>query len=75
MNNELTLFEQLIIWLSRNKRNFTISRGVYTHRAYIQGDFTFLELANTTVAIMGTNFYYQAESLTELIKFVNGIGY
>lgn len=73
MNNELTLFEQLIIWMSRNRRQFTIGHEFYNHRVYLQGAYTFMELSKTEVAVMGTSFYYKAASLIELIKFVNGI--
>jgi hypothetical protein len=73
MNNGLTLFEQLIIWMSRNKRQFTMGHEVYNHRIYKQGAYTFMELSDTTVAIVGMNLYYKATSLVELIKFVDGI--
>jgi hypothetical protein len=73
--NNLTLFEQLIIWLSRNRRMFTVGHETYNHRVYIQGAYTFMELTDTEVVIMGTSFYYKATSIEELIKFVNGIGY
>lgn len=75
MNNELNLFEQLIIWMSRNRRMFTVGHETYNHRVYIQGQFTFIELGDDTVTVMGTDFYYRATTLEELIKFVNGIGY
>jgi hypothetical protein len=75
MNNELTLFEQLTLWLCRNRHTYTIGREFYKHRVYIQGAYTFMELTDTEVAIMGTSFYYKATTLEELIKFVNGIGY
>lgn len=74
MKNELTLFEYFIIWLSRHKKQFTIGHEVYHNRVYIQGQFTFMELSDETIAIMGTNFYYKADTLEELIKFANGIG-
>lgn len=74
MNNELTLFEQLIIWMSRNKRQFTIGHEVYNHRVYIQGAYTFMELTDTEVAVMGTSFYYKATNFEELLKLVQAIG-
>lgn len=74
MNNELTLFEQLIVWMSRNKRQFTIGHEVYNHRVYIQGAYTFMELTDTEVAVMGTNFYYKAIRFEELLKLVQAIG-
>lgn len=74
MNNELTLFEQLIVWMSRNKRQFTIGHEVYNHRVYIQGAYTFMELTDTEVAVMGTSFYYKAIRFEELLKLVQAIG-
>ena len=73
MNRELTLFEQFIIWLSLNKRVVKLGHETYNHRVYIQGDFTFMELSEKTVAVMGVNLYYKADSLNELIKFAMGI--
>jgi hypothetical protein len=75
MNTELNLFEQLTLWLCRNRHTYTVGREFYSHRVYIQGDYTFMELTDTEVAVMGTSFYYKATNFEELIKLVQAIGY
>ena len=73
MNNDLTLFEQLIIWLSRNRRQFTIDNDVYNHRVYIHGNYTFMEYSATEVGILGTGFYSKATNLKELETMIDAI--
>jgi hypothetical protein len=75
MNNNLTLFEQLTLWLCRNRHTYTVGHEFYNHRVYIQGAYTFMELTDTEVAVMGTSFYYKATNFEELIKLVQAIGY
>ena len=74
MEMKLNLFEQLVIWMCRNKKSpFTLRSKFYNCRVYMQGQFTFIETGDNEVEIMGINFYYKATTLEELIKFVNGI--
>jgi hypothetical protein len=73
MNNELTLFEQLTIWLCRNKRNFTIGHDTYKHRVYIHGNYTFMEYSDTEVGVLGTDFYFKATNPEELGIMLNAI--
>ena len=63
------LFEQLILWLYRNKIEFTIKTGlVYGHKMYKRGNFTFVEIDDHTVAVDGECFNYKATTLEELIN-------
>lgn len=66
MNIDLTLFEQLVIWLSRNCRQFTIGHDIYKHRVYIHGNYTFMEYSAKEVAVLGTDFYFKATNPEEL---------
>lgn len=66
MKNELTLFEQLTLWLCRNKREFTIGHDFYNNRVYIHGNYTFTEFSATEVAVFGTGFYFKATNPEEL---------
>ena len=73
MNNNLTLFEQLVIWLSRNRRQFTIGSDSYNHRVYIHGNYTFMEYSATKVGVLGTDFYFKATNQEELRIMINAI--
>ena len=73
MNTELTLFEQLVIWLSRNKHKFTIGHDTYNHRVYIHGNYTFMEYSNTEVGVLGLDFYFKATCITELMIMIKAI--
>ena len=73
MNNELTLFEQLTIWLCRNKHKFTIGHDTYKHRVYIHGNYTFMEYSAKEVAVMGTDFYFKATNPEELRIMIEAI--
>ena len=73
MNNDLTLFEQLVIWLSRNRRQFTIGSDTYNHRVYIHGNYTFMEYSATEVAVRGTDFYFKATNQEELRIMISAI--
>ena len=73
MNNNLTLFEQLVIWLSRNRRQFTIGSDIYNHRVYIHGNYTFMEYCATEVGGSGTDFYYLATNPEELRIMISAI--
>ena len=73
MNNDLTLFEQLVIWLSRNRRQFTIGSDIYNHRVYIHGNYTFMEYSAKEVAVMGTDFHFKATNPEELEIMLNAI--
>lgn len=66
MNNDLALFEQLVILLSRNCRQFTIGSDIYNRRVYIHGNYTFMEFSATEVGVLGTDFYFKATNLKEL---------
>lgn len=70
----LTLFENFIVWLCRNRSSMTITTGItYGHRIYKQGRFQFTELAPTLVVIDSDGFTYRATTLDELIKFSRAI--
>lgn len=73
MNNDLTIFEQLVIWLCRNKHKFTIGHDAYNHRVYIHGNYTFMEYSAKEVAVMGTDFYFKVTNLEELEIMLNAI--
>jgi hypothetical protein len=73
MGFRITLSEEFLIWLNRNKRTFTVDTDNYNNRTYKKGSFTFTELNCDTVMIFGSNVSYKAESVTELIRFVEGI--
>ena len=73
MNNDLTLFEQLVIWLSRNRRQFTIGSDIYNHRVYIHGNYTFMEYSAKEVAVMGTDFYFKSTNPEELGIMIDAI--
>lgn len=73
MNNDLTLFEQLVIWLSRNRHQFTIGSDSYNHRVYIHGNYTFMEYSATEVGVLGTDFYFKATNLKELRIMISAI--
>ena len=73
MNNELTLFEQLTIWLCRNKHKFTIGHDMYNHRVYIHGNYTFMEYSVKEVAVMGTDFYFKATNPEELRIMIEAV--
>ena len=73
MNNNLTLFEQLVIWLSRNRRQFTIGSDTYNHRVYIHGNYTFMEYSATEVGVFGTDFYFKVANPEELRIMISAI--
>ena len=73
MNNNLTLFEQLVIWLSRNRHQFTIGSDIYNHRVYIHGNYAFMEYSATEVGVLGTDFYFKATNLKELRIMISAI--
>lgn len=73
MNNDWTLFEQLVIWLCRNKHKFTIGHDTYNHRVYIHGNYTFMEYSATEVGVLGTDFYFKVTNLEELEIMLNAI--
>ena len=73
MNNDLTLFEQLVIWLSRNRRQFTIGSDICNHRVYINGNYTFMEYSATEVGVLGTDFYFKAINPEELRIMISAI--
>ena len=73
MNNDLILFEQLVIWLSRNRRQFTIGSDIYNHRVYIHGNYTFMEYSATEVGVLGTDFYFKATNPGELRIMISAI--
>ena len=73
MNNDLTLFEQLVIWLCHNRRQFTIGSDTYNHRVYIRGNYTFMEYSATEVGVLGTDFYFKVTNLEELEIMLNAI--
>lgn len=66
MNNDLTLFEQLVLWLCRNKLKFTIGHDTYNNRVYIHGNYTFRECSPTEICVLGTGFYYSVTNVEEL---------
>ena len=73
MNNSLTLFEQLVIWLSRNRHQFTIGSDIYNHRVYIHGNYTFMEFSAKEVGVLGTDFYFKATNQEELRIMISAI--
>lgn len=73
MNNNLTLFEQLVIWLSRNRRQFTIGSDIYNHKVYIHGNYTFMEFSATEVGVLGTDFYFKVTNPRELGIMIDAI--
>ena len=73
MNNDLTLFEQLVIWLCRNRCQFTIGSDTYNHRVYIHGNYTFMEYSATEVGVLGTDFYFKATNPEELGIMIDAI--
>ena len=73
MNNDLTLFEQLVIWLSRNRRQFIIGSDIYNHRVYTHGNYTFMEYSAKEVGVLGTDFYFKATNLKELGIMIDAI--
>lgn len=69
----ITLFESFLVWLCRNRREFTVSTGiVYGHKMYTRGQFTFVDL-DDSVMIQADSFNYRAVTLEELIKLANAI--
>ncbi len=73
MKNELTLFETLILWLNRNRRQFTIGHDTYNSRVYIHGNYTFIEYSDNEVGVLGTDFYFKATNTLELGIMLNAI--
>ena len=73
MNNDLTLFEQLVIWLSRNRHQFTIGHDTYNHRVYIHGNYTFMEYSAKEVGVLGTDFYFKVTNQEELRIMISAI--
>lgn len=69
----ITLFESFLVWLCRNRREFTVSTGiVYGHKMYTRGQFTFVDL-DDSVMIQSDSFNYKAVTLDELIKLADAI--
>ena len=67
----ITLFENLVIWLVRNRRSVAIETGiVYGHKIYKQQEYTIIELTPTSVSITADHFYLETSSLDELIRVV-----
>ena len=65
----VTLFENFLIWLCRNRLEFTVTTGLaYGHKMYKRGNFTFVEIDDHTVAVDGECFNYKATTLEELIN-------
>lgn len=73
MNNNLTLFEQLVLWLCRNKPKFTIGRDAYNNRIYIHGNYTFREYSPAEISVSGPDFYYNVSNLEELGIIIKAI--
>ena len=73
MNNDLTLFEQFVICLSRNRRQFTIGSDIYNHRVYIHENYTFMEYSAKEVGVLGTDFYFKVTNPEELEIMLNAI--
>lgn len=69
-----SLFEQLVLWLIKNRREFTISTGiVYGHKMYKYNGYTFIELDDDTVAVEGENFYYKVTNSDDLLKILRAV--
>lgn len=70
---DITLFESFLVWLCRNRREFTVSTGLmYGHKMYTRGQFTFVDLGDS-VTIQSDSFNYKAVTLDELIKLSNAM--
>lgn len=71
---EVTLFEQLVLWLLRNSSTFTITTGLmYGHKMCKLGNYTFIELGNNTVSVSSDNFNYSVTTTEELLKFARAV--
>lgn len=70
----ITLFESFLIWLNRNKREFTVTTGiVYGHKIYKHGRYTFIELSPTEIGVSADDFYFRATNYEELIMIAKAI--
>lgn len=70
------LFEQLILWLYRNKIEFTIKTGlVYGHKIYKTGVYTFTELSDNMIGVTSDNgdFNYKIETYDEMVKLLKAM--
>lgn len=66
-----SLFEQLVLWLFKNRLEFTISTGiVYGHKMYKHNGYEFVELSDNTVSVYGENFHYTATTFHDLVKLL-----
>lgn len=70
----MNLFEQLVVWLIRNKQEVIISTGlVYGHKIVKIGNFQFTELSDKIISIDSSDFYTKVDNIDDLIRFVKGI--
>ena len=70
----MTIFEKFLLWLYRNKREFTITTGcVYGHKIYKLGRYTVTEISANEVIIDADDFYYKATSIEDLLDIVQAI--
>lgn len=66
-----SLFEQLVLWLFKNRLEFTISTGiVYGHKMYKHNGYEFVELDDNTVSVYGDRFRYKVTTTHELTKLL-----
>lgn len=71
---KVNLFEQLVLWLIKNRREFTISTGIeYGHKMYKYNGYTFIELDDDTIAVEGENFYYKVTNSDDLLKILRAV--
>ena len=74
LEGESSIFEKFIVWLYRNKKDFTITTGiVYGHSIYKKGNYTFTEISPNEVIIDSDDFYLKVTSVVELIKIYSAI--
>lgn len=66
-----SLFEQLVLWLFKNRLEFTISTGIaYGHKMYKHNGYEFVEFDDNTVSVYGDHFRYKVTTTHELIKLL-----
>lgn len=71
---KMTMFEEFIFWLSKNRRKFTIyTEGLSGPRMYKQGKYTFIEAAADLVIITSKNFRYKANNIDDVIRLATAI--
>ena len=72
---ELKLFEQLLLWLYRNKITFTITTGmVYGHKMYTISGYTFTDLDDhIRIQSEDGKFNFKTSSYEELVKILKAI--